>query len=307
MPIITDPLRGRVRPTPSHSDEEIVRALGGPRDWTVLTGAGLSTDSGIPDYRGPAAPPRRPMTVQTFLSGPAQRSRYWARSWLGWSHMDMARPNAGHRALARLQPHGIITQNVDGLHEDAGSAPVIDLHGRLNRVICLQCGELYDRDLVQAHLTRLNPDFLTDLEVDPADIETAPDGDVDLEATAGFRVWDCPACGGLLKPDVVYFGESVPAVRTQAAFDLVDSASGLLVMGTSLAVMSGLRFVKHARKHGKPVVIVTDGPTRGDEYADYRSVTRVGDFLAAWERALLGGTATVPGGVVSGGVPTAAV
>ncbi|WP_349827121.1 Sir2 family NAD-dependent protein deacetylase [Brevibacterium litoralis] len=300
MPVIMDPLRGRTRPQADRSDTEIVAALGDPADWTVLTGAGLSTDSGIPDYRGPDSPPRRPMTVQMFLSGPESRRRYWARGWIGWERMGSVRPNAGHLSLALLGVHGIVTQNVDGLHEQAAEAvaadgaevadaaartEIVDLHGRLDRVLCLSCGKVYSRERVQQELTRLNPDFLADLEVDPGDIETAPDGDAVLEATAGFRVWDCPACGGILKPDVVYFGESVPKERNIAAARLVDEAHGVLVLGTSLAVMSGLRLVRKAAKDGKPVVVVTDGPTRGDDLATMRSVSRVADVLALWEES----------------------
>ena len=288
MGVVRDPLRGRVRPEPEHTDGQIVAAMSPipPARWAVLTGAGISTDSGIPDYRGPGSPARTPMTVQTFLSHPAQRARYWARGWIGWKRMTAVHPNAGHRALARIAPLGIITQNVDGLHQAAGSEPVIDLHGRLDRVVCLDCGLTLGRDRVQEELDALNPDFLAELAVSPERLETAPDGDVELEHTAGFRVYDCPRCGGLLKPDVVYFGESVPRPRVDAAFALVEEAAGLAVLGTSLAVHSGLRFVRAAVKAGMPVVVVTDGPTRADELPVLRSVSRVADFLAAWEGAL---------------------
>lgn len=306
MAVIFDPLRGRVRPAPSHTDDEIIDVLTSrlaTADWAVLTGAGMSTDSGVPDYRGPDAEPRSPMTIQTFLSHPDQRARYWARSWLGWPRMRGARPNEGHLALASLPVAGIITQNVDGLHQAAAEevaagratsgvrvtpgpgaepSPVVDLHGSLDRVICLSNGHLFDRDRVQRRLSELNPDFAEEVGIDPIDVETAPDGDVELEDTAGFAVLDCPECGGLLKPDVVYFGDSVPAARVQDADRIADGAAGLVVLGSSLAVLSGLRFVRTAAKEGKPVVIVTDGPTRGDEFADFRSVSRVADFVTAW-------------------------
>ena len=302
MAVIFDPLRGRVRPDASHSDAEIVDVLTetySDADWAVLTGAGMSTDSGVPDYRGPDSPPRKPMTIQTFLSHPDQRARYWARSWMGWPRMRGTQPNQAHLALAELPVAGIITQNVDGLHQSAAEAvaaergndsgapapsPVIDLHGSLDRVICLQNGHLFDRDLVQRRLSELNPDFAEEVGIDPIDVETAPDGDVELEDTAGFIVPDCPECGGLLKPDVVYFGDSVPAARVQQANRIADEAAGIVVLGSSLAVLSGLRFVRTAAKEGKPVVIVTDGPTRGDELADYRSISRVADFVTTWAR-----------------------
>lgn len=300
MAVIFDPLRGRVRPEASHPDAAIIDVLTktySDADWAVLTGAGMSTDSGVPDYRGPDSPPRNPMTIQTFLSHPDQRARYWARSWMGWPRMRSTQPNQAHLALAELSVGGIITQNVDGLHQAAAEAvaadrateagalapsPVIDLHGSLDRVICLSNGHLFDRDWVQRRLSELNPDFAEAVGIDPIDVETAPDGDVELEDTAGFNVLDCPECGGLLKPDVVYFGDSVPAARVQAANRIADEAAGLVVLGSSLAVLSGLRFVRAAAKEGKPVVIVTDGPTRGDEFADFRSISRVADFVTAW-------------------------
>lgn len=315
MAVIFDPLRGRTRPAASHTDDQIIDVLTSDfasADWAVLTGAGMSTDSGVPDYRGPDATPRNPMTIQTFLSHPDQRARYWARSWLGWPRMRGARPNAGHLAMAGLPVAGIVTQNVDGLHQAAAEAvaagrgqgaehgdcacrgdradrgqdlapsPVIDLHGSLDRVICLKNGHLFDRDWVQRRLSELNPGFAHEAGIDPIDVETAPDGDVELEDTAGFVVLDCPECGGLLKPDVVYFGDSVPPARLQSANRICDDARGLVVLGSSLAVLSGLRFVRAAAKEGKPVVIVTDGPTRGDELADYRSISRVADFVTAW-------------------------
>nr|WP_246633529.1 NAD-dependent protein deacetylase [Pseudonocardia nigra] len=238
------------------------------RPITALTGAGLSTDSGIPDYRGPGSPRRTPMTFQEFVSGEAAQRRYWARSHVGWARMAHAAPNPGHRAIAALERagalHGVITQNVDGLHTQAGSRAVIDLHGRIADVVCLGCGAHTPRVELQERLRELNPGFV---EVAGAAVEVAPDGDAELEAVEGFRPAWCPACGGVLKPDVVFFGENVPRARVERAYAMVDAAAALLVAGSSLTVMSGLRFVRHAHKHGVPVVIVNRGGTRGDELA----------------------------------------
>ena len=243
------------------------------RPLVALTGAGLSTDSGIPDYRGPHSPKRTPMTFAEFVSGPTAQRRYWARSHVGWGRMARARPNAGHRAIARLESadvlRGVITQNVDGLHRAAGSGAVIDLHGRIADVICLTCRRVSDREELQRRLTELNPGFV---EAVGPQVETAPDGDAVLTSVAGFRIADCTGCGGALKPDVVFFGENVPRERVRRAFALVDELrerdGALLVVGSSLTVMSGLRFVRHAHALGVPVVIVNRGATRGDELAD---------------------------------------
>jgi NAD-dependent SIR2 family protein deacetylase len=273
---------------------EFERAVGllGGRALVALTGAGLSTDSGIPDYRGPGAPRRSPMTYQELLSGPAAQRRYWARSHVGWARMARAEPNAGHRALAELERAGtlggLITQNVDGLHTAAGSRTVIDLHGRIADVVCVGCLRRSSRAELQARLGELNPGFV---EAAGTAIETAPDGDAELQATDGFRLAGCTGCGGLLKPDVVFFGENVPRERVQRAFALVDAAAAasgaLLVAGSSLTVMSGLRFVRHAHRLGMPVVIVNRGPTRGDELAELRLDAGCSEFLtvlAAAER-----------------------
>ena len=239
------------------------------RRLVALTGAGLSTDSGIPDYRGPDSPPRAPMTFDEFSSGPVAQQRYWARSHLGWQRMGRALPNAGHHAMADLERGGVvgelITQNVDGLHEQAGSGRVIDLHGRIDEVICLSCREITSRQDLHERLTELNPDFGRSVSV-----TTAPDGDVDLEDTNGFRLAPCLSCAGPLKPHVVFFGENVPRDRVAQAFAAVDAADALLVAGSSLTVMSGLRFVRHAARDGKPIVIVNRGITRGDPLATCR-------------------------------------
>jgi NAD-dependent SIR2 family protein deacetylase len=246
----------------------------------VLTGAGLSTDSGIPDYRGPGprARPGQPMTYQEFVSGPAARQRYWARSHLGWSRMGGASPNAGHRALAALDPELLITQNVDGLHEAAGSRRLVALHGRIADVICLSCRRTSSRAALATRMVSANPGYA---EVHAA-AEMRPDGDVELDDTADFVVPDCEGCGGVLKPDVVFFGENVPPARVERCYDAVDAlAAGdaLLVVGSSLTVMSGFRFVRRATKAGVPVVIVNRGTTRGDELATVKVEAGCSEFL----------------------------
>ena len=251
------------------------------RRFTVLTGAGVSTDSGIPDYRGPGAPVRTPMTYQEFVSGPAAQQRYWARSYLGWSRLRRAEPNASHRAIARLEGSGrvplLVTQNVDGLHEAAGSRSVCALHGRIADVVCLACGRGSSRSALQDRMRDLNPDFAEE----HAAVLARPDGDVELESTDGFRVPGCEACGGVLKPDVVFFGENVPKPRVQRCLDAVDASEALLVAGSSLTVLSGFRFVRHAHKAGIPVVIVNRGATRGDDLARHKVDAGCAPFLAA--------------------------
>ena len=248
------------------------------RRLVVLTGAGLSTDSGIPDYRGPLAPSRRPMTYQEFVSGRAPRQRYWARSHLGWGRMSAVAPNPGHRALAALDPELLITQNVDGLHEVAGSRRMVALHGRIAEVVCLGCRATSPRQALQAELERLNPGWAAR----HAAVASRPDGDVELDDTGDFVVPDCPACGGILKPDVVFFGENVPAPRVERCYAAVDALGpddALLVAGSSLTVMSGLRFVRRAAKAGVPVVVVNRGATRGDELAAYTMHAGCSEFL----------------------------
>ena len=249
-----------------------VSALSG-RPIAALTGAGFSTDSGLPDYRGPDALPRRPMTYEQFVGSAEFRRHYWARNHLGWHGMHRSEPNDGHYALAELERSGnvlgVITQNVDRLHQRAGSRRVIDLHGHYDLIRCLACGWTCSRAELDALLLALNPDFL-DRVRELGDIEIAPDADAVLESTADFVAADCPRCGGVLKPDITFFGESVPRERVAQAFELLDAAQALLVAGTSLAVMSGLRFVRHAARRGIPIVIVNRGLTRGDELASVR-------------------------------------
>ncbi len=250
----------------------------------VLSGAGLSTESGIPDYRGPSGAAQRrhaPMTYQAFVRDPAARRRYWARSHLGWQHMSSARPNPGHHVVADLERRGVvtgvITQNVDGLHQAAGSDLVIDLHGRLDRVTCLSCGSISDRRRLDDRLREANPDWHAQT------LAMNPDGDADLADAQldGFTPVDCDICGGVLKPDVVYFGENVPRARVEQAYAWVDAAAVLLVLGSSLHVFSGRRFVMRAASAGIPVAIVNQGPTRGDEVASLRIDAPLGMTLAA--------------------------
>ena len=250
------------------------------RSWLVLTGAGVSTDSGIPDYRGPGSVARSPMTYQEFVGSESNRRRYWARAHVGWSRMSGARPNATHRWLADRQDAltGLITQNVDTLHERAGHRDVIDLHGRIDRVRCLDCGGAVDRTELHQRLDALNPGWSLQESV------VLPDGDVALEATEGFVLATCERCAGPLKPDVVFFGESVPRDVVARCFSLVDDAEALVVLGSSLQVMSGLRFVRHAAKRGIPIVIVNRGATRGDELATVKIDDGVAETLQRWEQ-----------------------
>jgi NAD-dependent SIR2 family protein deacetylase len=268
----------------------LVSILGGG-NVAVLSGAGLSTESGIPDYRGPSGQARRagqPMTYQAFTGSAAARQRYWARSHLGWRHITGATPNAGHRAVARLERAGlvnaVITQNVDGLHQAAGAAAVTELHGSLHRVVCLGCWARSAREELDARLLAANPDWAgVTAAGEPA---VNPDGDVALADTSGFVVVDCVSCGGVLKPDVVFFGENVPKPRVASCFDLVSASSALVVLGSSLTVLSGLRYVRHAASLQIPVVIVNQGPTRGDSLATVTLDAPLGPTLTAAVREL---------------------
>ncbi|MFH8292929.1 NAD-dependent protein deacetylase [Streptomyces sp. NPDC018059] len=249
----------------------------------VLSGAGISTESGIPDYRGEGGSLSRhtPMTYQEFTAGHEARRRYWARSHLGWRTFGRARPNAGHRAVAAFARHGlltgVITQNVDGLHHAAGSGDAVELHGSLDRVVCLSCGALSPRGELARRLEEANPGYA------PVAAGINPDGDADLtdEQVGDFRVLPCTVCGGILKPDVVFFGETVPPERVERCRALVREAASLLVLGSSLTVMSGLRFVRQAAEAGKPVVIVNRDATRGDRYAVTRVALPLGPALSS--------------------------
>lgn len=233
----------------------------------VLTGAGCSTDSGIPDYRDANGGWKRaqPVTYQAFMGESRTRQRYWARSMVGWRRFGRARPNATHHALSRLEQAGkvelLLTQNVDRLHQVAGNRRVIDLHGRLDRVRCMACERRFPREAFQQALSVLNPDWA---QLDAVD---APDGDADLDGLdfSTFQVPPCPHCAGLLKPDVVFFGENVPRERVAAAMDSLEAADAVLVVGSSLMVFSGYRFVHAAVRQGKPVAAINLGRTRADD------------------------------------------
>jgi NAD-dependent SIR2 family protein deacetylase len=278
----------------SRPDPTTVLGLLAERPFVALTGAGLSTDSGIPDYRGPQAPARTPMTYSEFLSTPGAQQRYWARSHIGWSRMKRAAPNDGHRALAAIETTGrlrlLITQNVDGLHEAAGSRAVCALHGRIAEVVCLGCRETTGRAELHERMTALNPGWVGRHDR----VEVRPDGDVELSDTAGFVVPRCMSCDGVLKPDVVFFGENVPKPRVERCYAAVDALDpdrdALLVLGSSLTVMSGLRFVKRATRLGVPVVIVNRGPTRADDLPVVKLEHGTSEFLTALSAHLSGAT-----------------
>jgi NAD-dependent SIR2 family protein deacetylase len=275
MPGLTSTLGGVEAP-------ELVALLTGRR-VAVLTGAGISTDSGIPDYRGPDSPPSNPMTIGQFTSDPMFRQRYWARNHVGWQHMDDTLPNAGHRALAALEHAGVvigvITQNVDLLHTKAGSRTVVNLHGTYDQVVCLGCGFTMTRATLAERLEALNPGFL-ERAAAVGGIAVAPDADAAVEQTGTFRYVDCPACAGMLKPDIVYFGESVPKDRVAQSYSLVDAAEALLVAGSSLTVFSGYRFVRHAATRGIPIAIINRGGTRGDDLAAVKVDNGCSEMLA---------------------------
>nr|WP_120491644.1 NAD-dependent protein deacetylase [Corynebacterium lactis] len=258
-------------PTPPDKALADIAAMLADAPALVLTGAGVSTDSGIPDYRGPrgSLSRHRPMTYQEFRYDPAASHRYWARSFVGWRIMDRARPNRTHFAIAELERagyvRGVVTQNVDGLHAQAGTENVVPLHGDLATVMCLNCGYREDREHFDARLAAANPGFLQRARVDEDSVN--PDGDVDLSEAlvAEFTMVGCERCGSpMLKPDVVYFGEPVPRQRKEAAAKLLEESGSLLVAGSSLAVMSGYKFVIDAQRAGKPVAVINGGPGRAD-------------------------------------------
>lgn len=266
--------------------QALKRFLGLPGRPVVLTGAGCSTDSGIPDYRGPSGAwrSRQPIQFQPFRTQLAARQRYWARSMVGYPRMAEATPNGVHRALASLEARGLlgllVTQNVDDLHRRAGQREVLDLHGRLARVRCLDCGQRSSRTVLQRRLEALNPTFAASLS---RPVVAAPDGDADLDdeaALATFQVPPCLRCGGVLKPDVVFFGESVPGARVAQVRNALQDASGLLVLGSSLAVFSGFRFCRDAAALGKPIFIATQGITRADGIAQTKVDVPLGELFS---------------------------
>lgn len=271
-------------PGPSSRDDDPARQLA-PLFTTgrvlVLTGAGCSTESGIPDYRGPetARRARNPVQYREFVSSPSARRRYWSRSLVGWPAMSRARPNPAHLALAELEGRGrvlgLITQNVDDLHRAAGSARLLELHGSLSRVRCLSCPATEDRARYQERLLEANPGS------GAAVVELAPDGDAERPQAPEepFVVPACLACGGVLKPDVVFFGENVPRPLVEEAYRWVEESAALLVVGSSLEVFSGFRFVRRAKELGRAVAILNLGPSRGDALADLKLEAKAGELL----------------------------
>jgi NAD-dependent SIR2 family protein deacetylase len=255
---------------------------------TVLSGAGVSTESGIPDYRGPDTreTDHSPIRYREFVDDARTRRHYWARSAVGWPSFDAAVPNPGHFALAALETagavNGIITQNVDRLHQEAGSERVVELHGALSEVTCLTCGAVSDRATIQARLQTLNPTWSRRAS------SLAPDGDAEIpwSATRDFSVPACRACGGILKPNVVFFGENADPARVEAAWTLLDGADALLVVGSSLTVYSGFRFVRGARQADQPVGIVNLGETRGTPLSTVHVDARTGELLPQLAKAL---------------------
>ncbi|QWT23255.1 NAD-dependent deacetylase [Subtercola sp. PAMC28395] len=265
--------------------DDVATLLRGRR-LVVLTGAGVSTDSGIPDYRGQGAPKRNPMTFDQFLSNGDYRKRYWAGSHLGWKLFDAARPNAGHAILADMENAGIvsgvITQNVDGLHVRAGSNRVVDLHGSMDRVRCLRCGQMYARASVAEQIDSANP-WITE----PDAVTVNPDGDADVHNWAEFIVPACTVCRGTLKPDVVFFGEFIPKERFGEASDLLRSSEALVIAGSSLVVNSGIRLLEQARRKKLPVVIINRGVTKGDSRATIKLDAGTTETLTALAERLL--------------------
>ncbi|WP_443380705.1 Sir2 family NAD-dependent protein deacetylase [Corynebacterium sp. A21] len=271
-----------VEPTPPAQALAQIKAQLDKGPALALTGAGVSTDSGIPDYRSPHGrlTQHRPMTYQEFLHDPAASQRYWARAFVGWRRMTGMKPNRTHFALVELEKagfiNGVVTQNVDGLHRDAGTKNVVHLHGDMQSVVCLDCGTSEDRRHFDERLSIANPHYLASIELRPQMIN--PDGDVSLADVdiARFRMIPCLNCGSLrLKPDVVYFGENVPPARKEATEQLLNDAASVLVAGSSLAVMSGYRIVLDALKQGKPVAVINGGPGRADQKVDTLWRTRV--------------------------------
>ncbi|GAA3020901.1 Sir2 family NAD-dependent protein deacetylase [Microbacterium dextranolyticum] len=270
-----------------------IDALAGRR-IAVLTGAGVSTDSGIPDYRGKGAPTRTPMTAQQFLSSDVARGRYWVGSHLGWRAFAASRPNGGHDALAVLERAGVVTgvvtQNVDGLHLRAGSSRVVELHGTMRRVLCTHCGQVFDRRDLAERIERDNPWIAV-----PDAVELGPDGDVLPASSDGFVIPSCSICEGVLKPDVVFFGEYIPLVRFREAEQVLASSDALLIAGSSLVVNSGIRLLERARRRRLPIVIVNRGETRGDARATVKVDAGTTEVLRSFADALTASSGALPG------------
>ena len=267
-----------------HTLEELQACLARHERWFVLTGAGCSTGSGIPDYRDEGGQWKRrpPVQHQAFIADAQVRARYWARSLIGWRLMGRAQPNAAHVALVKLEGQGrigqLVTQNVDGLHQKAGSQSVIDLHGRIDQVVCLACGARSDREHLQQRLVTANPSYAA------MTADHAPDGDADLERSdfSDFSILACEVCGGgMLKPDVVFFGANVPPERVEASMAALDASDAMLVVGSSLMVWSGYRFAKRAAERGIPLVAINRGVTRADALVTLKVDADCGEGLAA--------------------------
>jgi len=284
---MSNPVAPAVPVLPPNAQAQIdaaAQALRGHR-VAVLTGAGVSTDSGIPDYRGEGAPVRTPMTFTQFLADLEYRKRYWAGSQLGWKRFDGAEPNEGHRALVDLEAsgivNGVITQNVDGLHLRAGSQRVVDLHGTMDRVRCLQCGQLYARTDVSRRIAAMNP-WLDD----PGATELGPDGDVAIANVANFVIPACTVCEGTLKPDIVFFGEYIPKEKFVEASALITGATALVIAGSSLVVNSGIRLLEQASRRRLPIVIINRGITKGDGRATVKVEAGTSETLKALDELL---------------------
>jgi len=276
--------------TPLHAPrvpgvDDALRVLSG-RSFAVLTGAGISTDSGIPDYRGEGAPKNHPMSLNEFLNSEERRKRYWMGSHLGWLTFHAAKPNPGHLAIAQLEREGaasgVITQNVDGLHHEAGSRQIVDLHGRLDKVRCLDCGQSFARGAIARQIDDDNPGF--SLRFDASQV--MPDGDVKLSTDSDFVVPVCDLCQGMLKPEVVFFGEFVPTSVFQMAQKMVERSDALVVAGSSLVVNTGMRLVAQAQKRRKPVVVINRGPTKADQLATVRIEAGTSEALVAISEAV---------------------
>ena len=257
---------------------ERARQLLNGKKVIAITGAGVSTDSGIPDYRGQGRVIRDPLTFDQFLASEANQARYWARSFAGWNRIATAEPNRAHKSLAAAEHKGLlshlITQNVDGLHQRAGSENVLELHGRLDQVICIDCNEYISRLEMDNQIQLQNPSLTRQLEV-----EFTPDGDAEIEVPADFTAPACRSCGGRYKPDVVFFGEQIPVARVEMARAKVEGAEAMLVAGTSLTVNSGLRLVKQAKEQRLPVVIINLGETKADQITDVKINASAGAVL----------------------------
>ncbi|MDO9396266.1 MAG: NAD-dependent protein deacetylase [Herbiconiux sp.] len=286
VPLVSSPSgESALDPALEAAVDQAAELLAGKR-VVVLTGAGVSTDSGIPDYRGAGAPPRNPMTFDQFLASPSYRKRYWAGSHLGWRMFDAAEPNRTHRILAELEADGVVTgvvtQNVDGLHARAGTRHLVDLHGSMDRVTCLRCGQSYARASIAERITAENPAL-----TEPALVRMAPDGDADVAEYESFVVPACTVCGGVLKPDVVFFGEFIPTEKFSEASALVAASDAMLIAGSSLVVNSGIRLLEQARRRKLPVVIINRGVTKGDGRAAVKIDAGTTETLTALAARLL--------------------